>query len=264
MNTLILGCSNVFQITPDQLQGCVNDGKTINNFAKLNRVVPYYLDPYFNEAYTRDAIYNACLAAIQRGIKGDWIWPHFSCHGTTIPIAGHNHGALVTYSSQWRDPNSFILDTLLMDLCNRAAVKEINVFITIDACEFGDSVRGIEGLADGAPQILNRYLAPPDDLQMVLDHNLEQGGEIKDLVRKLAYATTIAFCERGPGKTCADVRDAGGAFGAGTHYFTPQVKPHVNASNIVSGERAVLAQQQFDQKPVWSGVDRPWCITPKA
>jgi hypothetical protein len=89
----------------------------------------------------------------------------------------------------------------------------------------------------------------------MLDHNKSNGAVSKAVISSLDNLCSIAGCKRGPGFTCADVRDSGGAYGAFTHFFKDQLEKRVTASVMAENECLVLTKNQFEQQPVFSGQD---------
>lgn len=185
---------------------------------------------------------------------------HDSSHGTTIG----GDGALCCYYSDWRDNDSFLLARHFRDIYKQAPAGG-RIFLTIDACEFGDSVRG--GLGIGALESREpRYMQPDIGTLLLNEHvttqkALESAGILEIDHRDMPHVACIAGCKRGPGFTCSDVTDQNGhSFGAFTRAFVEVKRAGMTAREITEAANKWLSQYGHEQRAVCSGglVDVPW------
>ncbi len=132
----------------------------------------------------------------------------------------------------------------------------VQVLFTIDACNFGDSLRLVFDTLMPQTRITTpRFIQPPLDLLIEIDANKASGEEERDIMPRGTNISSIAFCKRGTAYTCADVRDSSGAYGAGTHFFIPEVQPGRALSQISAQTGIALTNNRFEQQPVFAGTD---------
>lgn len=263
MNTLVLFGANKYGagLGGARSQGCLRDLRAIYDWTRANRFRANAINVVVldDERDTRTNLWRAFDAAAKSAVSGEWIWAHDSSHGTQISVNGKTKGALCHYDSDFSRNDTFTTADDFYSLA--AAVKHgVQIFMTIDACEFGDSVRAIQP-AMYAPSVsanrieTPRWIAPSFGHQIEIEHNESNGGAVESFIpRGIKNVTSIAGCQQG--KTCADVQDTSGAHGA----FTSALVKYLNdgkASKISSETSNDLAADHFEQRPVFSGFDAP-------
>ena len=166
---ILCGCDK-FPALNSTLQSCCKDATSMYYWYKANypelkqQNTPFVA--LYNERFTKARFFGYAVKLCESGVKRIGIGK--STHGTTIPIDGENHAAIVCSDSNWNDLNSFIYDTDYKALFD--AYPNVRFYMTADACESGplglkllDQQRGV-----------NKFVEPPDDLAMMIVHN--QGG----------------------------------------------------------------------------------------
>ncbi len=253
---LILSGSNYYRYFGPSatLKGCINDLWTIYHLVNATlfnqyKVVVITLD---DSRDTSVAFLEAIRKVNALAKKGDLCWCHISSHGTTLPILGKNHGALCFYDSNFSNLQTFVIDDQIKTATANSAAQW---FFTIDACNFGDSLRVVfNSFVAANREITPRYVVPPPQMQEEIRLNFEHDAEgIRAFIP--SHISSIAFCKRGPTFTCSDVVDASGAYGAGSHYFAPTVLRKRKLSVICDATGKALTQNHFEQQPVFAGPD---------
>lgn len=185
---------------------------------------------------------------------------HDSSHGTTL----NGDGALCCYYSDWRYPDSFLLARHFRDIYKQAPAGG-RIFLTIDACEFGDSVRAANLLQSGEERTA-RFMQPDIGTLITNEQIAHERAVNPPLVqeidhRDMPHVACIAGCKRGPGYTCSDVTDQNGqSFGAFTRAFTIVKRAGMTAREITEACNKWFAQNGHEQRAVCSGglVDAKW------
>ncbi len=256
--TLILCGANRYKNLPGStLSGCIHDLTSVYQWYAKHAPKGMKWVTLDDERDKKEAFLAALTKAIHDAKEGQRVHGHFSSHGTMIPVKGKNHGAIVHNDSTFDDLKTFTIDDEIKAAC--AKVKDgVQVLFTIDACNFGDSLR-LVNLLDVAPTRITtpRFVQPPLDLLIEIDANKASGEEDRDIMPKGTNISSIAFCKRGINYTCADVRDSSGAYGAGTHFWIPELQSGVMLSQSAAREGIILTNNRFEQQPVFAGPDWP-------
>jgi hypothetical protein len=182
---------------------------------------------------------------------------HPSSHGTWLK----NNGALVNYDSSWYDDESFVRADH-MNAIFKTAPAGGRIFLSIDACTFGDSVT-VRALAADRQ---SRFIQPDLGTLIQNDHaafvsaaNPSPFVEVD--FRDMPHVACISGCLRGPQYTCADVTDAqGNSYGAFTHVMHQVIRKGMTAREITDAVNKEFARTGEEQRAVCSGglVDVPW------
>lgn len=188
---------------------------------------------------------------------------HDSSHGTFIG----GDGALVSYDSNWNDLESFVRAVHLRSIFKTAPAGG-RIYLTIDACTFGNSVRALQMLeVFESPSHKNRFMQPDlgtlindahSEFESVMAASLGSN-EIDH--RDMPHVACISGCLRGENYTCADVTDSSGhSFGAFTKAFTTVKRNGMTAREITDAVNKEFARTNEEQRAVCSGglIDKPW------
>ncbi len=266
MNTLILDGQNRYGpgLPGATLEGCIHDLTNYYQWVRANLWTPtekWNVIVLDNERGTSDATRAALEKAVKDTKSGGQIRYHKSSHGSHFMVGGKFYGVLCCYDSDFNKG----LKTFLSadDFTSRLSkVKDgVKIYVTIDACEFGDSIRApMLSLSTPDRVIVPRFYTPPLAMQFEIDDAQNEGAEHQPLFsdKVLTNITAIAGCKRGAGFTCADVRDSRGAYGAFTKFLFPNAPKGRASSQVAQAEQLELHNNQFEQSPVFSGVDRPF------
>lgn len=241
MNTLILCAGNKYgpAMGGASLEGCRNDLPGYyrcvhENLFEENNINVVVLADETNTIGNQVA---ALTEAVRVAGDGEWVRYHDSSHGADPGI--------VCYDSDWNDPeNTFFTADRYGEILSKANPKA-RLFLTFDACEFGDSMRSLlNGFRSESPRFVQDPSKPPTRAIASIHPFLPRG--ISNLV-------TIAGCQRG--KTCADVRDQLGAYGAFSHFLFPEAKKGMLTSELLNVVNKDFAENEFDQRAVRTGPD---------
>lgn len=247
MNTLILVGINRYgpAMGGASLLGCVHDDNTEFRWAHDHRnEVPGNLNVIVltNEQATAAAIRGAIAQGVKAAGPGEYACFKQSSHGAAP--------GLVCYDSDWnRTKETFLGADVLGDLFAKAN-PQAKMFMDIDCCEFGDSMADVRELLNPYRYTVNRYLPNPTGFDM---RTISAPNAI--VPRGISNLATVAGCVRGG--TCADVRDAMGAYGAYTHYVV-QHRGELKISEFVALTNQDFAKNQFEQRCVTTGPDWVW------
>jgi hypothetical protein len=185
---------------------------------------------------------------------------HDSSHGTFIG----GDGALVSYNSDWNDYNTFVRAVHLRNIFKTAPAGG-RIYLTIDACTFGNSVRALEMLSlPSDPLRQNRFMQP--DLGTLIENvhlesEVDANAPVEIDHRDMPQVACISGCLRGADYTCADVTDnSGHSFGAFTRAFTTVKRNGMTAREITDAVNKEFARSGEEQRAVCSGglVDKVW------
>lgn len=182
---------------------------------------------------------------------------HPSSHGCWLL----NNGALVNYDSNWNDMESFVRADH-MNAIFKTAPAGGRIFLSIDACTFGDSV----SVRKLQPNRINRFMQPDLGTSIQNEHaafvaaaNPSPFAEVD--FRDMPHVACISGCLRGPDYTCADVTDAqGNSYGAFTHVMHQVIRKGMTAREITDAVNVEFAKTGEEQRAVCSGglVDAVW------
>ncbi len=250
MNTLVLvGINNYGPgMGGATLEGCLHD--IMGEYRWVHDVILPLWPGNINVVVLADQTARCATikAALSQGVAAagakEWVALKQSSHGAAP--------GLVCYDSDWSDPQGTFLGADALGEIFAKSNPQSKMFMDIDACEFGDSMadRMIQPLAAPYREIVNRYIEDPnnpDERDLTSPHAI--------FPRGISNLATISGCLRG--KTCADVRDALGAYGAFSHYELPRRQGHT-LSGIENTVNQDLAQNGFDQRAVRTGPDWEW------
>lgn len=252
MNTLILCCLNraPMHMPGAELQGCKHDiigdyrwayeNLLPGNEGNINVVV-------LGEEKDTSANEKVAIAeAIKAAGPKEWVYYKKSSHGADP--------GLVCYDSDWNDDKRTFMSAQTFGELFAKANPQTRLFMSIDACVFGDSLRALLGP--------DRVLVPKG----LEDATSDVGVKERDvdpnephfcIPRGIANLVTLAGCQKGG--TCADVRDSGGAYGAFSHFELPHRQGHTVAE-ICAAVNADLQRNQFEQRAVFTGPSTwKWC-----
>ncbi len=251
MNTLILCCLNraPLHMPGADLQGCKHDisgeyrwfyeNRLAGNEGNINVVV-------LGEENDTSVNQKAALeAAIKAAGPGEWVAYKDSSHGADPGI--------VCYDSDWNDARTFMSAQTFGEIFAKANPKT-KLFMDIDACVFGDSLRALQG--PGRILVAKGLEDMTSDVG-VRERDVDPNAPHFCIPRGIPNLVTLAGCLKGG--TCADVRDAAGAYGAFSHFELPHRQGHTVAQ-ITQLVNADLAQNQFEQRAIFTGPgDWEWC-----
>lgn len=247
MNTVVLVGINNYgpAMGGARLQGCVHDIIAEYRWIHDQRYIPNQI----NAVVLTDAqaTSGAIVEALDNGIKaagdGEWVLFKQSSHGADP--------GLVCFDSDWSDPDrTFLSADRLGESCAKANPKT-KLYMDIDCCEFGDSMNGIRALTGPTRNLTNKFISNP---QRASNRSVLSPNAV--VPRGISNLASVAGCIRGG--TCADVRDALGAYGAFTHYEIPQRLPGRTISQIISATNTNFAANGFEQRAVHTGPDWEW------
>lgn len=241
------------------LRGCVNDVvdmhltlRTVFGFeSKDIRVVT-------DERATKEAILTRLDWLLKGAKANDFLVFHFSGHGSQIrdrngdELTDHLDELICPHDMDWE--NSFIADDDL-DLRFSSLPAGVLLEVFLDCCHSGTGLRDLcppEGLA-GPDQVLNRYLAPPIDVQ------LRAAGEEDELSKKrfLLRGDTgtgggrVLWAGCASNQTSADALIGSDFRGAFTYYLTYHLRRDAAAkrSELIKRVRLSLKQGGYAQTP---------------
>lgn len=231
---LLLGASDIYPKLGSTLQSCCIDIANMYNWYDSHYpMTGASFHAYQNARYTKERFFAGAHELCESGI--DALAIDMSNHGTTIPINGVNHAAIVFSDSNWENEDSFGYDTDFKALFD--AYPKTRFYMTADACE-----SGLLAFKLVTPFGVNKFFAPPPDIQMMIDHNNKSGAihrAIAPITPNVAYISGTG----GKGYYSMDEGD-GGAF---TKTWTRITDPNATASAIAATLDAHMDSSQQPQ-----------------
>lgn len=235
------------------LEGCVNDGKDILNYAVHSKVFSKSETRLItNERATRAAMWAGMQWALADAKPGDTRLIHYSGHGAQYAgdHAGfqpdHQHDVMCPIDFDWSEER-MILDVQLFDLL-KVVPSGVKVWILSDSCHSGNLLRAMPGKQ---PVRANKSRAYP----WVPSHVKARLTKARENVTRALIGQTLDI---GFGSGCrfdqtsADTQDEHGRpCGAFTHYLLRALS--VGASKpfaaVIHDVNEALAHNGYDQRP---------------
>lgn len=201
---LVLGATDIYPFLGSNLQSCCKDMRSMYDWygRTFNMSGASFLS-YQNARYTKASFFEGIRRLAK---KAKAVGIAMSNHGTTIPVNGVNHAAMVFSDSKWSDLNSFGFDTDFAAIYND--FPTVKFYVTADACESGPLAFRL--LEFDTSKGVNKNIQPPIDLEMEIQHNAANGQltrALTPLLPNVAYISGTA----GQGFYSIDEGD-GGAF----------------------------------------------------
>lgn len=198
---LVLGATDIYPKLGSTLQSCCKDMVRLKDwYGHTFDMAGANFYAFLNARYTKARFFErirACAAACKVVGIG------MSDHGTTIPINGVNHAAIVFADSDWNDLDTFGLDTDFAAIYND--YPNTHFYVTADACESGELAFRLLGLREN-----NKFLEPRGGLEMEVAHNYSNGAVLRGLAPQLP---NVAYLSGTGGKGFYSIDEGdGGAF----------------------------------------------------
>lgn len=178
---LVLGASDIYPALGSTLQSCCCDMVSMkewyaHTFPQMaGSPFRCLMDARYTKALFFDRIREVAKSAKVVAIA-------ISSHGTTIPKNDVNHAAMVFADSDWNNLDTFGFDTDFAALF--AEFPNVHFYVTADACESGPLAFK---LLDFGPNrfAVNKFIEPPSDLQMEIDHIASGNGVTATMPRAI-------------------------------------------------------------------------------